>query len=165
MQEELPVRQVDPTKEPDKYKKLTAQNVSWVATHCLYGQKFNDNDVPEDAILQDGIRYSYGFAKDKLEDCRPIIEAWLDQLHPNFHAGTGGGYSFLAAGETIDGNLWGEHIDVERMMVLGIAIGRIKYCFDDRSLWEVMPGGMPYFMITDPDGAPEFPLSSAPEEA
>lgn len=35
---------------------------------------------------------------------------------------------------------------MEELMMLGMAIGRIRYCCD-RALWEVLPGKMPYIFI------------------
>ena len=135
--------------EIEQRKKLTAENVNDMMKVCLYkspdGQKPAPENLPEDSILIEGVIYSYLFSRDKIEQFAGMIDPWLDQLHPNFHADTGG-WSFLNACETRDGVLWGEHVDAERLMCLGIAAGRVEISLP-RDLWPSLPGEMPYFVV------------------
>jgi len=41
---------------------------------------------------------------------------------------------------------WGEHRNIEQLVVLGIAAKMVKYCMP-RDMWGILPGGMPYIAI------------------
>ena len=51
-------------------------------------------------------------------------------------------WSFLSAIDTIDGTQWAQHQNVDELMCLGLAIGRVKFLLP-REMWN----GMPYFSI------------------
>jgi hypothetical protein len=70
----------------------------------------------------------------------------LNELPSSFKKDIGGGWSFLQACETKDGVQWGEHRNMEQLFVLGMALGKVRYCLP-RDLWQVLPGGMPYLVI------------------
>ena len=49
----------------------------------------------------------------------------------------------------------GEQIDADRLMMLGMAIGKVKYLLP-RNLWFILPGGVPYYCITKEINEPKF---------
>lgn len=104
-----------------------------------------------------GIHTTARFDPERLAAATEQIDAWLTLLPTEFHAtaaGGGGGWSFLNACQDINGVLWtGLHAIVEQLLLLGIARGRVV-CQMPRELWEILPGGMPYYVI-----------NSAPTEA
>ena len=93
-----------------------------------------------------------------LEEIKPKIErlqllgeeilATLMELPPQFRMSEGGGWSFLNACNDRDGNLWGQHINIEQLLLLGIGAGLAKILLP-REMWKALPGGMPYFGVLD----------------
>lgn len=47
-----------------------------------------------------------------------------------------------------DGEQWGEHRNIEQLLVLGIGTKQAKMLMP-RDTWAALPGGMPYFMVCD----------------
>ena len=83
-----------------------------------------------------------------LERNRRDIDALLDQLPEPFHQDTGGGWSFLNMCDDKDGNQWtGLHLVQEKLVVLGRGVDRIHFLLP-RELWPVLPGSVPYIMIS-----------------
>lgn len=75
------------------------------------------------------------------------IAHMLDQLPDEFKTTGGGGWSFLQACMTVDGDQWtGLHMDMEKLVMLGIAAGKVKWSMP-KEFWPSLPGGMPYFVI------------------
>lgn len=58
------------------------------------------------------------------------------------------GSSFLNACVDRDGVQWGEHVNVDELVMLGQGIGKLKFCLP-RERWDVFPGGMPYIVYLD----------------
>lgn len=130
---------------------LTADRVDKVIKKCLSGEENIDSP---DTLRIAGIVHEYAFSKIKLEKHRKKILKMLAELPHEFRAeiinGTGGGWSFLNAC-TIhpfddQGYTWGEHLNVERLVCLGIGIDAVTWLMP-RAMWAVLPGGMPYFQI------------------
>lgn len=121
---------------------LNAAAVSEVFQSCL----FREGEDVSNAVKAEGILATYGFHPDRLQACRGDIQKLLADLPSPFREDQGGGWSFLQACETARGVLWGEHRNVEQLMVLGIATGDVAYLLP-REMWPAMPGGMPYFVV------------------
>ena len=121
---------------------LTAKNLEKVILDCL----FQDNEDKSSAIIVEGITSKFGFHPGRLEAHRAEIISMLSELPKEFHAGSGGGWSFLNACMTKDGVQWGEHPDIEALCVLGIGLGLVAWCLL-RSMWSMLPGSMPYFVV------------------
>lgn len=127
---------------------LTAANVHEVVKKCL----FKDEELqepgkpPEGAVITDGITSKFAFHRERLQREEKNITAMLEQLPKQFRVGSGDGWSFLAACMREDATQWGEHRDVESLVVLGRAIGKVQWC-TPRELWNAFPGGMPYFVV------------------
>ncbi len=72
----------------------------------------------------------------------------LDELHPNFKASNGGGWSFLNACNRSDNMQWtGLHSTMEKLFMLGIAAGHVEWMPAQRDMWSAFPGGMPYVIV------------------
>jgi len=95
----------------------------------------------------EGITEHFGFCLDRLEANREQIKDWLSQLPHEFRESEGGGWSFLQACMTSEGEQWtGEHRNVDRLLCLGKGLGLVK-CLLPREMWGMLPGGMPYYSI------------------
>lgn len=100
-------------------------------------------------VTVEGIRSTVGFHPERLKRWEETIITLLEELPDDFRQSRGGGMSFLNACNDRHGNQWtGFHLRMEQLFQLGIAIGRVK-CLLPREMWRVLPGGMPYYYITD----------------
>lgn len=126
--------------------KLTAPKVMAILVDCLFNENENDKDKPpENAVIVKGLVRSFGFHPGRLESHRDEVKELLAELPDNFQEDKGGGWSFLNACMTKDGEQWGEHIDMEALFCLGIGLGLAKWQM--LAMKEVMPGGMPYVVV------------------
>lgn len=123
-------------------KKLTKKNVETIFYDCL----FLDGEDTSDAKFGEGAMRTIGFHPNRLERHKAEIAELLLQLPESFRDTKGGGWSFLNACVTCDGVHWGEHINIEQLLTLGIATGQAKMLLP-RSMWPALPGGMPYFAV------------------
>lgn len=123
---------------------LTAKNVNRVFLNCL----FNTGDDLSKTVEATGVILKCKFNPERLESHKEDIKSMLSQLPDEFMEKTGGGWSFLNACMTKDGTQWGEHTTIDKLICLGLAIGKIEFCMD-RMYWELLPGGVPYFMVKE----------------
>lgn len=121
--------------------KLTSQNVTDLTRRCL-------SDVALKPITVKGIIRSFTFDSEKIEEHDNDIALLLAQLPDEFQEPVGGGSTFLNACVTVAGYQWGEHLEMEALVCLGLAAGRVKYCFP-KEMWHILPGGVPYFVVVD----------------
>lgn len=121
-------------------KTLTAKNVETIFLDCL----FRDGEDTSTAKIVDGVVSKFGFHPARVETHKSEIAELLDGLPDEFRADKGGGWSFLNACVTKNGDQWGEHRNIEQLLALGIASDQAKILMP-RELWGMMPGGMPYF--------------------
>lgn len=138
---------------------LTAENVDKLCVDCLFR-------VGEDTSLRvvgQGVVRDYGFHPARLAQHRQEIKEMLDCLPDEFHKDKGGGWTFLNACMTKQGQQWGEHRDIEALLALATASGLAKFLFP-KEIWPTLPGGMPYFVVGEfPAPAPvkaETPASA-----
>lgn len=122
--------------------KLTSDAVHALWLECC----FKEGEARDDAIVIDGIVKLFWFQPSRIAENTRTIAELLAQLPPQFHANTGGGWSFLNACLDRNGNQWGEHRDMEALFCLGIAAGKARWQFP-RDMWGVLPGGMPYVVV------------------
>lgn len=99
-----------------------------------------------DAVLVEGVQLVAGLSFERCWGNRQEVWSMLGQLPRQFMLGIGGGWSFLNACETAQGDQWGEHADVDRLICLGLALGAVEFALP-REAWPVLPGGMPYFAV------------------
>jgi hypothetical protein len=125
---------------------LNVKNVHNIFTDCM----FKDNPKPGTKFIPGwGITVSVGFDPERIEKHASEIKEMLDNLPDDFKAEKGGGMSFLEACVTKDGNHWGEHKDMQELMLLGLASGYVKYLIANPQMWHIFPGNVPYFMVLD----------------
>lgn len=119
--------------------KLTAENVHKIFCDCLFKEEELTNGKPNcEYIVAEGILNDFAFNIKRLNQHEQEIIELIDQL-PDIEKGQ----SFLNLCMTTEGVQWGEHINIEQLMALGIASENLAYCFP-KQLWQVLPGGMPY---------------------
>lgn len=130
-------------------EKLSASAVEDILKDCL----FKEGEDHSNAVLSEGITATFGFHPERLEKHKQAIRELLYELPPEFRKGVGGGgWSFLNACVDKNGNQWGEHQNIEQLLVLGIATKQAGYC-TPRDFCRILPGGMPYIFVVD---APEL---------
>lgn len=122
--------------------KLTAENVETVFKDCLFG----DAEDTSKAVVVEGVLNKFGFHPGRLATHKVEIKQLLDELPSDFRSDGGGGWSFLNACMTKDGVQWGEHRNIEQLLVLGIATNQAKMLMP-RNMWRILPGCMPYFAV------------------
>jgi Tat protein secretion system quality control protein TatD with DNase activity len=127
---------------------LTAENVETILKDCMYKEGEITIDIHKDMIKVDGIMFSFGFHPSRVEQHKEEIFDMLKQLPKTFMETSGGGHSFLNACMDKDNNQWGEHDSIDKLICLGLAIKKIKFCLP-RDIWPSLPGGMPYFVVLD----------------
>ena len=124
---------------------LDPEQVNKIFVDCLFRE---DEDTSEH-IKAEGITMTVGFHPERMENHRAEIEAMLDELPEEFKESSGGGWSFLNANKDKHGNQWtGLHQRMEQLFQLGIGINKVESLLP-REVWGSLPGGMPYYLITD----------------
>lgn len=126
--------------------KLTAENVTKIASECFYEETELTDGIPEDAVMVEGIVNNYGFHPERLNSRKADIASMLNDLDDSFMSGKGGGMSFLNACYTKDGVHWGEHSSIGLLFALGMGLGMVSYSLP-REVWSALPGGMPYMTV------------------
>lgn len=121
---------------------LTAARVKELVMKCLFDDAATITE--DNSVKAAGILHTYVFNKKAVEKNTEEIKQLLSCLPEAFHAG---GHSFLAACMDKDDRHWGEHVDIEGLVCLGLAAELVKYCAP-RSFWTALPGGLPYFQVT-----------------
>ena len=130
---------------------LTAKNVHDILNYCLY----TDEEIkqmpegaapPEGALLVQGVLLNLGLHPHRVAEKKEQIRAMLAELPDQFHAGKGGGWSFLNACMDREGAQWGEHSNIDELLCLGQAAGLAEFLLP-RDMWAMFPGGMPYFSV------------------
>ena len=139
---------------------LTAAAVHSLMVTCIYTDEEASpestlDDLPPESIVTLGVVRAVVFHPTRLEENRAAIEGLLGQLPNEFMVGGGGGWSFLNACVTQDGNQWGEHFDMESLFCLGMGIGRVVELMP-RRMWKLLPSNMPYYVV-DLKGQPGTP--------
>lgn len=130
--------------------KLTATKVDEIFRDCFFRpDEVSNGEAPEGALIAEGIKGKFAFHPDRTKTHKGEIVELLNELPDSFHESKGGGWSFLNACNDKHGNQWtGMHSTMEQLVVLGIAVGKVKFHLD-REMWKAFPGGMPYFVVLD----------------
>lgn len=133
---------------------LTAKRVDELIRLCMFTPSLMQTKthfIPVTSIIA-----NLGFVPDAIEEHHEEIRDLLLELPDEFRADNEhGGWSFLNACNDKHGNHWGEHTDMDKLFSLGQAAGYCKLCLP-RSLWPILPGGMPYFSISKERDKPEM---------
>ena len=124
--------------------KLTPKNVTENFFDCFYKEEeLEENKIPEDCVMVEGIRGKCGFNPERLEKNKRNIQEMIDELPDEFKEG----WTFLNLCKDKKGNLWtGDHEIMEQLVILGIAIGKMEFTMP-REMWFTLPGSMPYVTV------------------
>lgn len=124
-----------------------AETVQHVFNKALFhDEELVDGRAPNDAVIADGITCTFGFHPKRLSEQRELIRDMLKEMPSDFQKDGGGGTSFLNLCMDRNGNHWAEHSTMAQLVALGIGVGMASYPMP-RSMWSVLPGGMPYVSI------------------
>jgi hypothetical protein len=147
MSEPINVIVVDPG--PSGEPLIDAGRIREILLDCLYrdDEIAADMEIPDGAILVEGIIDRFGLHPDRLESHRDEVHTMLCNLPEQFQSDKGGGWSFLQACDDRNGVQWtGLHQTMGDLFVLGIGLGLAKYILP-REMWPALPGGMPYLVV------------------
>ena len=123
---------------------LTSKRVGEIIIDCGYLEEEMVDGKPVVApVVVYGVTANFGLHPDRLKGYTKEISEMIDELPAKFKQG----WSFLNMCNDKNDVQWtGMHQVMESLMVLGMAIGRIKYCVP-KEMWDMFPGGMPYIMV------------------
>lgn len=116
--------------------------------HTLLGECLSSADSRDVAVIH-GVSRTFSVDLNKIAAAKSEIGQMLMQMADNFmlDGDKAGGWSFLNACVDRRGVQWTDlHSTVEELVVLGMASGLAFYTFS-RDIWEVLPGGVPFFTI------------------
>lgn len=125
-----------------------ATKVEDIVKYCLYNdnEMSEDGSIPKDAIIVDGIMTKMGFHPNRINEKKEEIKNILNEMPDYFHKNQGGGWSFLNLCNDKNDVQWGEHHDMENLVILSIASGYGSYLMP-KNMWSGLPGGMPYVVF------------------
>lgn len=104
-----------------------------------------ETDDMTETVQVAGVVHTFRVSRERLNESRDLVVELLRQL-PDEFLKPDGGWSFLCAAERADGVQWGEHRQVEMLLVLGEALELVD-CLLPRDFWPMLPGGMPYYRV------------------
>lgn len=127
---------------------LNAKEVHDLFLELLLKENEIDEDTqqPKDGvsiIKAEGITRNFGLHEGRVLEHKDEIHAMLEELNPLFKEG----YTFLQMPFDKNDRQWGEQPTAQELLVMGMAIGELKYCFP-REMWMVLPGSVPYIVYT-----------------
>lgn len=126
--------------------KLTSKHVKEIFLDCFLPENHTDNTK---VIPVSTVTGNFGFDPEKIEKHAADIQQMISQLSSNFDE-VNQGYTFMYLpfkGENDE--QWGEQIDGDHLMALGLASGWMKLTIENREIWKVLPGGVPYVYRLD----------------
>ncbi|MCU0684509.1 MAG: hypothetical protein MUF34_20070 [Polyangiaceae bacterium] len=127
--------------------------MSEIFLDCLFKKEEidADGDPTAEAVYVPAITATFGLCKSRAVGHQAEIEALLAELTDDLAEGC----SFLVLALDKAGRQWGEHKNMQELVVLGCAVGALELCAP-RALWAMLPGGMPYYRQANrkgPEGA------------
>lgn len=130
---------------------LNSSNVYDIFKDCMFKEnelsQLKDGEIPEGAVLVHGIVNNVGFHPDRLESHRSDTLELLKQLPEGFkQESKEQGLSFLLMGVRSDDTPWGEHRNMEQLMLMALGLDIMHYLLP-RQLWFMCPGGVPMLQI------------------
>ncbi len=116
---------------------------------------FQENEVKDgkpiiEPKIGEGLRAKgYGFFPERIDAKKEEIKEMLLQLPNEFMQSGGGGWTFLNACVTKEGEQWTDfHEIMEQLFAMGNALDLCEYQLP-RKMWPMMPGGVPYVVVKD----------------
>lgn len=130
---------------------ISDERVVEVLRDCLFtNEEMPSAEVPEGAVIVEGIINHFGFHPERLESHRDEVTTMLQSLPLQFRTtavGGGGGWSFLNACQDANDVQWtGLHRTMDALFVLGIGLDLAAWLLP-REMWDAFPGGMPYVVV------------------
>lgn len=133
---------------------ISAERITEILNDCLFKEDELENDKPKYPFVEvRGITMRLGFHKERLLSYKDEVKTMLLNLHEQFQANKGGGWSFLNACQDKNKVQWTNfHQRMEELFMLGLGLGLCKFTMS-REIWPLMPGGMPYITVTANGGS------------
>lgn|SRR5574338_593418 len=133
-----------------------AEKINDAFTNCLFIEEelagLPPGKAPDDAVIVQTVRETFGFHKGRLEAARPLVVECLKELaHADQFAE---GYSFLALCMDKNGEVWGEHFNCNELLALAFGLGLGGFLLP-REMWSMLPGSMPYLWLHHEGKAPK----------
>lgn len=126
---------------------LTSKNVRKVLMDCMFE---SEEEAKKNGTPIQNIMNTLYLNMDKVHEHEDDIVSFLDQLHPAFRESVDGGWSFLKLPfKGKEEEQWGEHLNADELVALGLASGKLKFLVEDRDMWKMFPGGVPYIVYCD----------------
>lgn len=128
---------------------LTSEVVHDTFMKCLYTEEEveDPSKAPEGAIISEGITLNVGFHPGRIAENKQLIIDMLNELPGKFFMNKGGGYTFTGMNVDRNGNCWANtESTMQELVLLGQAVGAVLCCAP-REIWDVLPGGLPYYVI------------------
>jgi len=131
---------------------IDANRVSEIFMDCLWNEQERSMYSEEELVRMSTqipalVMGTVCFNPDRLVKHSEEITSMLSELSPNFFKNNGGAGHFNQMPFTAKQEQWGEHINAEELMCLGMGIGKVKYAIEDRLAWSAMPGGVPFIVV------------------
>lgn len=123
-----------------------SKRINEILRDCLYkAEEVKDpTQAPEGAVLVDGITRNLGFEPTRLQGHKEeILNLAREIVTDEFLVGKGGGMIFQNLCMDREGNQWGEHRNMEELLILCMALGKASILLP-RDMWKAIPGGLPY---------------------
>lgn len=143
----------------DNSSKLNEKIIRNILKDCIFKTDEIENGAPtKEFTYVDGVVNKFAFNTERLNKNKEKIAELIDLLPLSAIPET-----FLALCYDKSNRLWtGDHVNVEMIMVLGIACGLIEYAYP-REQWGNLPGGVPVLIKTNKD-IKEVIVGEQPEE-
>ncbi len=126
---------------------MIAEKTTSIIKDCLFKpEEIVDGKPPEKFVLVEAIMQKWSFHPERLECHRQEVIDLLKLMNPAFLKSGGGGWSFLNMCMDKDDRQWGEHRNMEELIVLAIGLKLGSFQFP-RDMWDALPGGMPYVVF------------------
>ena len=142
--------------EISKIETIDAKRISEIVKYSLFSEdevnlaRKKDGTFDAACVITKMIRgNSLVFCWIRLKEFKPEIRKYLDLLSDEFKECVGAGYTFLSWCVDKNNRQWGEHINGDELVTIGRALGLCDFCIKNRSVWKLLPGGVPYIVILD----------------
>lgn len=124
---------------------INAKRIHEILTDCMFNDNYTDDSK---CIAVQGITSVFGFKPEKIDEHKNEIYSFLEELPVSFWESPIGddGYSFLQMPFDKNDQHWGEQINAQELLVLGLATGYAQYLFS-KPIWKALPGGVPYVVL------------------
>lgn len=128
----------------EKMRDIAAKVIKIIKDSLFKDDEIKDG-IPENAIIVEGVMNKFGFHKERLEAHRAEVIKILREMPETFQKDKGGGWSFLNLATDKNGKQWGEHSNVDELILLAIGLGLARFLLP-RKDWSALPG-MPYIVF------------------